>query len=162
RVWSAWACSLPAELETALEILLAEANDGFRDRMVLGGLSGFFRNLAGRSSREDVREAATLLGQYASLDYTERVARIDRVAKLLAHSGRAAPTVSRPPRATRAEPPHVWLASPPTGTTLETPIESLKGIGPVRARLYRKLGLQRIKDLLFHFPTRHQSFPPAT
>jgi ATP-dependent DNA helicase RecG len=129
---------------------------------VLGGLSGFFRNLASRSSRKDVREAATLLDQYASLDHSERVARIDRVAKLLGTSDRVAPPPSPPTTATRAEPPHVWLASPPSGTTLETPIESLKGIGPVRARLYRKLGLQRIKDLLFHFPTRHQSFPPAT
>ena len=37
---------MPAEVETALKILLAEARDGFRDRVVIGGLSRFAENLA--------------------------------------------------------------------------------------------------------------------
>jgi ATP-dependent DNA helicase RecG len=47
------------------------------------------------------------------------------------------------------------------GVTLSTPIEALKGIGPVRARLYARLGIHTVKDLLFHFPLRHQAFEPA-
>jgi ATP-dependent DNA helicase RecG len=31
----------------------------------------------------------------------------------------------------------------------------------VRGRLYTRLGIHTVKDLLFHFPIRHQAFPPA-
>ena len=48
--------------------------------------------------------------------------------------------------------------APPAGVTLTTPIQSLKGIGPVRARLYTRLGIHTVGDLLFHFPARHQAF----
>ena len=43
------------------------------------------------------------------------------------------------------------------GVSLTTPIQALKGIGPVRARLFTRLGIGTIQDLLFHFPsaTRH-------
>src|SRR5207247_213481 len=52
-------------------------------------------------------------------------------------------------------------AAPPTGVTLSTPIQGLKGIGPVRARLYTRLGIHTVQDLLVHFPLRHQTFAPA-
>ena len=64
---------------------------------------------------------------------------------------------SGPLDAQGAKPPE-----PPPGLTLDTPIEALKGIGAVRARLYARLGLKTISDLLFHFPSRHVTFPPPT
>jgi ATP-dependent DNA helicase RecG len=152
---------LPAELETALKILLAEANDGFRDRVVIGGISGFFENLLKQSSRPDVQQAVELLRDYTRLDREARIARIDTVSKVL---GRVAPLPPQPKPAPvpKADRPWNSLASPPPGTTLGTSIESLHGIGPVRARLYKRLGLRTISDLLFHFPLRHIPYPPAT
>ena len=52
-------------------------------------------------------------------------------------------------------------ALPISGVSLETRIEALKGVGPVRARLYARVGIHSVKDLLFHFPIRHHSFRPA-
>lgn len=45
---------------------------------------------------------------------------------------------------------------------VDTRIEALNGIGPVRARLYARLGIHVVRDLLFHFPVRHQAFPPVS
>lgn len=50
--------------------------------------------------------------------------------------------------------------NPPAGVSLDTPIEALKGVGPQRAKLYGRLGLRTVRDLLFHFPSRHLPYPP--
>src|SRR5205823_6553978 len=84
----------------------------------------------------------------------ERATRLKRAAALL--NGKSADAVPPPPPPPRPTP------APPVGITLETPIQSLKGIGPVRGRLYTRLGIRTVRDLLFHFPIRHQPFPPAT
>jgi len=39
---------------------------------------------------------------------------------------------------------------------LETPVQFLKGVGPHRAELLRKLSIEKIEDLLFYFPRDHQ------
>src|SRR3981189_1707859 len=95
---SAWACSLPAELlETAARIFRAEAKDGYRDRVVIGGLSGFVEKL--RTGAGD--EVANLLGAYAPLAPSEREPRLKQAQSLLGGSApvRAAPPAPLPPRA---------------------------------------------------------------
>src|SRR5579864_4136237 len=140
QAWLAWASSLPTDLVSrATRIFRAEAEDGYRDRVVIGGLSGFATNLG-------LAPVSELLADYASLPQEERAARLEEAASLL---GKPAP-----PPVRRATP-----ARPPTGITLETRIDALKGVGQVRARLYSRLGIHRVKDLLFHFPIRHEAFP---
>ncbi len=39
---------------------------------------------------------------------------------------------------------------------LATPIQFLKGVGPDRAPLFRKLGIRNVAELLFHFPRDYQ------
>src|SRR5258708_853811 len=39
---------------------------------------------------------------------------------------------------------------------LSTPVQYMKGVGPHRAELLKKLNLATIEDLLFHFPREHQ------
>ncbi len=144
---------MPAELlETAARIFRAEARDGYRDRVVIGGLAGF-------ASKLGLAEVVDLLADYASLPPAERASRLAEAQSLLvgdAPTRPAAPVPSPPP----AAPPRP--VAPPPGITLDTPIQSLKGVGPVRARLYTRLGLHRVRDLLFHFPARHEAFPPVT
>jgi len=38
----------------------------------------------------------------------------------------------------------------------ETPLQYLKGVGPQRAKLLARLGLQTVEDALFHLPARHE------
>src|SRR3989338_8350566 len=41
---------------------------------------------------------------------------------------------------------------------LNTPINELQRIGPVYAKRLRRIGIKRVADLLFHFPSRYQDF----
>ena len=45
---------------------------------------------------------------------------------------------------------------PPTGITLSTPAKFLKGVGPVRAELLKRLGVFTAGELLFHIPHRYE------
>jgi ATP-dependent DNA helicase RecG len=136
---------LPAEVETALKIFLAEARDGFRDRVVIGGLAKFVKNLANDRLTD-------LLADYATLTPADRVERIGQATEVLNSSLRPSVVIKpTPPRA----------ATAPASVTLDTPIQSLKGVGPVRARLFSRLGVRVVRDLLFHFPTRHINYPAA-
>ncbi len=40
----------------------------------------------------------------------------------------------------------------------ETPIQYLKGVGPRRAELYHKLGIETVRQLLWHFPRSYVNF----
>ncbi|MGI9147911.1 MAG: ATP-dependent DNA helicase RecG [Chloroflexota bacterium] len=200
---------MPAELlETAARIFRAEAQDGYRDRVVIGGLAGFVETLRHALGGEQVTQAAGLLRDYAVLPAAARAERLDQARHLLtsdaldlptcrgaasgqgkqehgleqqqpaAVRGAAHPeaadgtrriTVTQAPPlsasgSTAASPVRVATAAlaPPTGVTLSTPIQGLKGVGPVRGRLYTRLGILTVQALLFHFPVRHQAFPPPT
>jgi ATP-dependent DNA helicase RecG len=144
-------CSLPAELlETAARIFRAEAQDGYRDRVVIGGLSGFVEKL--RSVAGD--KLADLFKDYSGLPPVERELRLKDAQMLLGGASPSQKSIGPPPK-------RVAPQGPPPGVSLDTPIQSLNGIGPVRARLYTKVGIRTVNDLLFHFPTRHQVYPPA-
>ncbi|MBI3616197.1 MAG: ATP-dependent DNA helicase RecG [Candidatus Omnitrophica bacterium] len=48
---------------------------------------------------------------------------------------------------------------------LETSLQYLKGVGPQRSVLFRRLGLKTLRDLLYHFPRRYEdrrTFGPIT
>lgn len=46
--------------------------------------------------------------------------------------------------------------SPAGRVALDTPVGYLKGVGPIRAEAFRKLGITRAGDLLFHIPHRYE------
>ena len=153
---SAWASSLPAELlARATRIFAAEAQDGFRDRVVIGGLAAFASNLG-------ATPVAQLLADYATLSPAEREKRLRQAQSLL--DGTPPPPAPPPPTPVAQAPPAPAQgrpSAPPSGVSLSTRIESLKGVGPVRARLYSRLGIFTVEDLLFHFPARHEAYPPV-
>jgi ATP-dependent DNA helicase RecG len=162
---------LPAELlETAARIFRAEAADGYRDRVVIGGLSGFAAKLQDVAPGDRL---ADLLVDYGSLAPADRVTRLEAARTLLEADSRQpgqraavpapqSPELSPPTPPVPPQPPSApGVSNPPVGITLETRIESLKGVGPVRARLYTRLGILTVRDLLFHFPLRHQAFQPV-
>lgn len=48
------------------------------------------------------------------------------------------------------------MKSPPPKFRLDTPVNYLKGVGPARAVMLRKLGIVTAGDLLFHVPHRYE------
>jgi ATP-dependent DNA helicase RecG len=144
-----------------------EAQDGYRDRKVIGGLSGFMANLQRAVDTEAAARAAELLRDYSAISLSDREVRLNQALSLLDNGPPAptAPPATNVPAAPRAALPTAVkapAARPLAGITLATPIQGLSGIGPVRARLYTRLGIHSVADLLFHFPARHNVFPPAT
>ncbi len=57
--------------------------------------------------------------------------------------------------AARLDPNRPARPGPPT-QGLATPIQYLKGVGPARAELLRRLGLEKVSDVLFYFPRDYQ------
>ncbi|MGI8618629.1 MAG: ATP-dependent DNA helicase RecG [Gemmatimonadaceae bacterium] len=52
---------------------------------------------------------------------------------------------------------------PPAGrVALDTPVGYLKGVGPIRAEAFRKLGITKAGDLLFHIPHRYEDASSIT
>jgi ATP-dependent DNA helicase RecG len=47
------------------------------------------------------------------------------------------------------------------GETVEAGLINLKGVGPANAERFRKLGVETIRDLLYHFPRRHLDYRSA-
>ena len=43
---------------------------------------------------------------------------------------------------------------------LDTPIDQVKGIRAKEAQLFKKLGINVFGDLLRHYPSRYQAYPP--
>ena len=41
---------------------------------------------------------------------------------------------------------------------LEKPITNLKGVGPKKSEYYKRLGIETVFDLLYHFPRRYIDF----
>lgn len=44
----------------------------------------------------------------------------------------------------------------PIALSLDTPIQYLKGVGPHRGSLFQRLGIRALRDLVYHFPRRHE------
>ena len=48
------------------------------------------------------------------------------------------------------------VKAPSAALSLETPIQVLKGVGPTRGSLFQRLGIATLRDLVYHFPRRHE------
>ncbi len=59
-----------------------------------------------------------------------------------------------PPAKPRPTPADHSTPEPSRG--LASPLQFLKGVGPQRAKLLARLGLETVEDALFHLPTRHE------
>lgn len=46
--------------------------------------------------------------------------------------------------------------------TLSSPVTDLKGVGPSRARALQRLGIEFVRDILFHFPRKYEDFSTVT
>lgn len=46
--------------------------------------------------------------------------------------------------------------------TLSSPVTDLAGVGPARARALHRLGIQYVRDILFHFPRKYEDFSTVT
>ncbi|HEX5417612.1 MAG TPA: ATP-dependent DNA helicase RecG [Chloroflexota bacterium] len=58
-------------------------------------------------------------------------------------------------------PPPAKASVGPPADPLDSPIQLLKGVGPANAAKYQKLGIQTVRDVLYHFPRRYLDYRAA-
>ncbi len=136
-------------LERLRTILELEKSKGYRDLAVMGGLDRFLY----RMTPPPPKLSRLLSQSYSALGITERE---KWVRSVLAHLDTRERRADRQPRtpASKREPvpprPQVDV-----DRHLTDPITSIKGISTILASKFSKLGVTRIRDLLYFFPRHH-------
>ena len=132
-------------LDSLRKILTQERASGYQDATVIGGLDRFLQHWA--KELEPVLRGA---GSYSILTPLQREEWARTVGPRLSADGEDAPRPSRParPRAPRRVPP----------VPLDAAVSDLKGVARQTLPKLKRLGLQKVEDLVFHFPHRHNDF----
>ncbi|MBI2887888.1 MAG: ATP-dependent DNA helicase RecG, partial [Chloroflexi bacterium] len=165
------------DLARLQQILRLEERNGYADRAVIGGLDRFLESWIGNnqgfpapspgygrlSPAQRSRWAAELLQWLAGA----RPATSVKAAAASSRERGAAPLSATRASAVKAhqERPSAPLAAPPAARarrastlTLDSPLESLPGLRRDAAARLKRLGLEIIRDALYHFPHRHLDF----
>ncbi len=142
-------------------ILRAERERGFDDGVVVGGLDEFIRQRAG-----DLAPHLSGIESYASLtpeqrgEWAGRVVRSMRAALKDAGVSAAQPPTPKPaPR--KRPPPQKSQRRPPQPQPplkLGDDISLLKGVWRNTLPRLQKLGVEKVGDLVYMFPSRHSDF----
>ncbi len=155
-------------------VLALEKQRGYADKAVVGGLDKFLKNWAGATAES--LAAPRLLARFHKLFKTGYAAmsveqRKDWTAEVLAFlddlenqktkpaSSNAAPKAQHETGPVEKKPAApMKKSSSEYGKGLETPVTYVKGVGPVIAKKFEKLGVKTVRDLLYYFPHRHLDY----
>lgn len=140
--------------ETAA-ILQAEQRQGYLDSSVLGGFGDWLTSLAGQAAYAGTAGQLQQLGAaYAEAALNQRPQIWQQAQALLQTAAANLPAdTAALPQAKPRQSGHQ------AADCLQTSIEYLKGVGPKRAVLLRRLGIYKMADLLFNRPRSYESRP---
>lgn len=168
---------MPVAFEKLSKVLRLEQNQGHRNRAVIGGLESM-ADLWQKEALAEVQEGtlveminqvAELLRHYAEADLDQRSQMIRTILKNLAESLDSASSFHQPPPLKpgaagvtvrpSASPPVSEPASAQHPTRgLDAPVTSLPGISTAYATRLKRLGIETVHDLLYHFPHRYEDY----
>ncbi len=147
-------------VEKLTKILQLEAEKGYEDKAMVGGLS--------RYTDTWLRQAGQVFGMEASAWY-EEVARRLRTYSALPDSAarrealtalhgllKQAPTTRAAPAEQKAAGTQPRPEKEYAG--LDAPVTVLRGVGPKQARRLARLGVHTVRDLLYLFPRRYNDY----
>jgi ATP-dependent DNA helicase RecG len=163
-------------LDKLTRILLLEQEQGCNDRAVIGGL-GRFLQFWERQARQELGPAhsaridgvAQALAGYDGLARQAREAAVQSALSLL--QGQDVPSAF-PRQVAEPSPDRERQAPQPakdreearsdveadSGEGLNAPVETIQGVGPARAKRLARLGVETVRDLIYHFPRRYDDF----
>ena len=132
-------------LDSLRKILAQERASGYQDSTVIGGLDRFLQHWA--KELEPVLRGA---GSYSILTPLQREEWAGTVGPRLRADGAVDSKPSRRarPRAPRRVPP----------VPLDAAVSDLKGVAKQTLPKLKRLGLEKVEDLVYHFPLRHNDF----
>ncbi len=169
---------MPAAFEKLSKILKLEQSQDYRNRAVIGGLE----NLADvwqQEARSEIRDEAQIkqideivsrLTHYAQADRKQRVQTVNDILSWLEQLSEPPSVPRRPPLrkpglssappppvpASKPAPPAPSAERPSTG--LDAPVTTLPGISTAYTARLRRLGIETVGDLLYHFPHRYDDY----
>ncbi len=178
---------MPSSLEKLQKFLRLEAERGYDNRAVVGGLNKILPAWENDARKENVNETilqtiSARLNQYPELNLQQRATTIRELLEITHDSqparpvrkGEAHPRIEKmseapaessyqehfsPPRPPRK--PHdstTWVENIPSTQGLTAPLTVIHGIGPRSAESLSILGLNTLGDLLYYFPRRYDDY----
>ena len=170
---------MPTPFEKLEKILKLEQSQGFRNTAVIGGLDGFagiWRKEAldetqDQARIEQINDMADRLQRYAEADASARNETVSLLLDQLAEDlqprtlrqpplqkpGGAPPQQPPPPPLPKEEPPAAAPSQSPA-TGLDAPVTTLPGVSTAYTTRLRRLGIETVGDLLYHFPYRYDDY----
>ncbi|PVV82743.1 ATP-dependent DNA helicase RecG [Dehalogenimonas alkenigignens] len=168
-------------LEKLKAVISLEKKKGCLDTAVIGGLDKFLANWApeasaGIANRTQLSRFNQFIGafNYAGSPAAARPAALDRLiefaeeleaaakvtvaSKLSPESGEPDFTVAESAPKYRRKPVSAKKAATPPVSSLELPVTAFKGVSDATAAKLKKLGIENVRDLLYHFPARHVDY----
>lgn len=130
-------------------ILGLERAEGFKNTAVIGGFDRFLERWS-----SDLSLAIGRIPRYSSLSPQQREKWAAHVLSRLPQSDSAN---GRSQQANQAAPKR-RAATPPLNLRLISDVSRLKGVTKSNRPKLERLGLETIRDLLYHFPIRHNDF----
>jgi ATP-dependent DNA helicase RecG len=170
---------MPAAFEKLEKILKLEQSQGYRDRAVIGGLQSFAKvwQEEARAEIQDEAQIAHLdnianqLARYDDADQERRAQVVDEILHQLEQAGETTPSLRRPPPRKPGTSPAVAPATTPVApppasaqpaerprSGLDAPVTTLPGISTAYAARLKRLDIETVGDLLFHFPHRYDDY----
>ncbi len=125
--------------------LLLEKKLDYRDRAVTKGLSSYLKiwqeeSLKGLSPRDYhniIKPIVDILNDYSEVSKADRIKKCQKVFKLIETFKKVSFS-------------HINYFG------IESPVQYVKKVGPERAKLFKKLRVNSVKDLLYYFPRRYE------
>lgn len=170
---------MPAAFEKLEKILKLEQSQGYRDRAVIGGLQSFAQvwQEEARAEIQDEAQIARLnhiadqLARYDDADPDRRAQVVGEILQQLEQPDEVKPSSRRPPPhkpgTSPAVAPATTSTAPPSTPAppaesprsgLDAPVTTLPGISTAYAARLKRLDVETVGDLLFHFPHRYDDY----
>ncbi len=165
---------MPTAFEKLDKILRLEQSQGYQNQAVIGGFGAFaeiWRSEALRETQEQARieqinEMADLLHRYAGSEQAERSRAVEELLGRLAKEPPAIaprkPPLHKPgakPAPTPAAAPASAVPAPERpGTGMDAPVSTLPGVSTAYTARLRRLDIETVGDLLYHFPHRYDDY----
>jgi ATP-dependent DNA helicase RecG len=159
---------LPIDFTPLRKVLELEHKKDYSDSAVFGGLDRFLvkwvaqaeGNITDPGLLKRFHKLQLHKTSYASLNKEQRRQWAKEMLSFLAEAEQIAPRKNevKPPPKKRLPSPKPRTKTAVAGSSIDSPITTLKGISQNLASKFGKLGVKTIRDLLYFFPNRHLDY----
>ena len=161
----------PVIVDTSLisKVMAHEAQDGYQDRVVIGGLDRFIQGWVNTNqpmlAASPAYHALKSLhldkpgyGQKSPAEREEFIRKLLEWLDALEHLPSPAGKIGQTVTVEAPAAPVRRRQSPAGGIGLDSPVDDVSGVGEKIAQKLAKLGLRTVRDLLYFFPRRFMDF----